>query len=68
VSEVRIPRAGDPFTSAPTEEQDRPHACYEGSVYLGRITLDEGGEEVEVTEVVPCRRCEGAKDALRGAS
>ncbi len=33
-------------------------ACYRGVVYIGHMVADpEGGEEVEVTEVVPCRRC-----------
>jgi hypothetical protein len=50
-----------------TEEQDdtvethyacleRPHACYEGVVYVGHL-VEEAGEEVEVVEAVPCRRC-----------
>jgi hypothetical protein len=38
---------------------ERPCACYEGIVYLGRITLEEDGEEEEVIEAVPCRRCQG---------
>ena len=52
-----------------TEEQDdtiearyacleRPHACYQGLVYIGHLVEDPGtGEEVEVFEAVPCRRC-----------
>jgi hypothetical protein len=37
---------------------ERPHACYEGVVYIGRLVEDPGtGEEVEVFEAVPCRRC-----------
>jgi hypothetical protein len=35
---------------------ERPHACYEGVVYIGRL-VEEDGEEVEVVEAVPCRRC-----------
>ena len=35
---------------------ERPHACYEGVVYIGRL-VEEDGEEVEVFEAVPCRRC-----------
>jgi hypothetical protein len=66
-----------PESSAPahpsTEEQDdtveahyacleRPHACCEGVVYIGRLVEDPGtGEEVEVIEAVPCRRCAGAE-------
>jgi hypothetical protein len=37
---------------------ERPHACYEGVVYIGHVVEDPGtGEEVEVIEAVPCRRC-----------
>jgi hypothetical protein len=39
-------------------ERLRPHACYEGVVYIGHLVEDPGtGEEVEVFEAVPCRRC-----------
>jgi hypothetical protein len=49
--------AQDQSTAHPsTEEQDHPHACYEGVVYIGRL-VEEDGEEVEVIEAVPCRRC-----------
>jgi hypothetical protein len=37
---------------------ERPCACYEGAVYIGHLVEDPGtGEEVEVIEAVPCRRC-----------
>ena len=37
---------------------ERPHACYEGVVYIGHLVEDPGsGDEVEVIEAVPCRRC-----------
>jgi len=37
---------------------ERPHACIDGVVYIGHLVEDPGsGEEVEVIEVVPCRRC-----------
>jgi hypothetical protein len=37
---------------------EAPHACYEGVVYIGHLVEDPGtGEEVEVFEAVPCRRC-----------
>jgi hypothetical protein len=37
---------------------ERPHACIEGVVYIGHVVEDPGtGEEVEVFEAVPCRRC-----------
>jgi hypothetical protein len=32
-------------------------ACYEGLVYIGHLVEDETGEEVEIVETVPCRRC-----------
>ena len=38
-------------------ERLRPHACYEGLVYIGHMIADEDGEEVEVVEAVPCQRC-----------
>ena len=41
-----------------TEDQDHPHACLEGVVYIGPL-VEEDGEEVEVIEAVPCRRCAG---------
>ena len=37
---------------------ERPHACYEGVVFIGHLVEDPGtGEEAEVLEAVPCRRC-----------
>jgi hypothetical protein len=58
----RISSAGDPFHAAgsrnPEPEEDRPHGCYEGWVYLGFET-EEDGEIVEITERIPCRRCRG---------
>jgi hypothetical protein len=35
---------------------ERPHACVDGTVYIGHLVLG-GGEEVEIIEPVPCRRC-----------
>jgi hypothetical protein len=44
----------------PAEDQDHPHACLNGYVYLGYTALDEEtGEEVERVEALPCRRCAG---------
>jgi len=41
-----------------TEDQDHPHACLNGYVYLAYTTFDEEiGEEVERVEALPCRRC-----------
>jgi hypothetical protein len=36
---------------------ERLHACYEGVVYIGHLVVGDDGEEVEVIEAVPCRRC-----------
>jgi hypothetical protein len=36
---------------------ERPHACYEGVVYIGHGVVGDDGEEVEVFEAVPCCRC-----------
>ena len=41
---------------------ERPHACMGGYVYIGHLVEGEDGEEVEVVEAVPCRRC--AAEAL----
>ena len=47
-----------PHAHPSTEEQDHPHACVDGWVYLGYTATDEEtGEEVEMVEVLPCRRC-----------
>ena len=51
------PPAGDPFHAAPNE-QDHPHACLNGYVYLGHVVLDpETGEETEEFALYLCRRC-----------
>lgn len=54
-----ISPAGDPFTSeAVDQDQDHPHSCMGGYVYLGYTYLsEETGEEVEAYERIPCRRC-----------
>jgi hypothetical protein len=42
------------------ERLKAPHVCLEGVVYIGHLVEDPGtGEEVEVIEAVPCRRCLG---------
>jgi hypothetical protein len=49
--------AGDPFAYA-GDKGGSCFACYVGWVYLGELVEDpETGEEVEVFEAVPCRRC-----------
>jgi hypothetical protein len=57
VDEPTISPVGDPFHAAP-EDQNHPHACLNGYVYLGYTAHDEEtGEEVERVEALPCRRC-----------
>ena len=41
-------------------ERLRPCACLNGVVYIGHL-VEEDGEEVEILEPVPCRRCADAK-------
>jgi hypothetical protein len=41
-------------------ERLRHCACMSGVVYIGYL-VDADGEEVEVVEAVPCRRCAGAR-------
>ena len=38
-------------------DDEAPHGCYEGFVYIGHIAEDESGEPVEVLGRVRCRRC-----------
>jgi predicted nucleic acid-binding Zn finger protein len=45
--------AGDPFVAA-----GRPCACTDGFVYIGHLVEDpETGEEAEIIQRVPCKRC-----------
>jgi hypothetical protein len=39
------------------DDDERPHGCYDGWVYLGFET-EQDGELVEITDRVPCRRCQ----------
>jgi hypothetical protein len=59
VDEITISPAGDPFYAAARDDQDEhPHGCIDGAVYIGHMVEDpETGEEVEVVEAVSCRRC-----------
>ena len=43
------------------ERLEPPHGCYDGVVYLGHMVEGEDGEEVEVFEAVPCRRCSDSR-------
>jgi hypothetical protein len=57
VDEHTISPAGDSF-HAVSHDQDHPHACLNGYIYLGYTAFDEEtGEEVERVEALPCRRC-----------
>ncbi len=38
-------------------ERGIPCGCYGGYHYIGHLVKGEDGEEVEVFETVPCRRC-----------
>jgi hypothetical protein len=42
---------------AALERLEPPHGCLAGVVYIGHLIVGEDGEEVEVYEAVPCRRC-----------
>ena len=41
-------------------ERGIPCACIAGVVYIGHMVEGDDGEEVEVIEAVPCRRCKSA--------
>jgi hypothetical protein len=62
-------KSSAPYAHPSTEEHDdtveahysalerlRPHACMNGTVFIGHL-VEQDGEEVEVFEAVPCRRC-----------
>ena len=34
-----------------------PHACIDGTVYIGHLVAGDDGEEVEIIEPLLCRRC-----------
>ncbi len=51
----RVSIAGDPFAAAGLS---KCAACYDGFVYIGHLVEDpETGEEAEIIESVPCKRC-----------
>jgi hypothetical protein len=54
-------KSSAPPAHPPTEDHDheRPHACYDGWIYLGRVVESEHDLDGEVIEYdrVPCRRC-----------
>ena len=60
MDEHTISPAGDHFTAAPHDQDERPHACNGGWVTLGQIVVDpETGEEVEEFALYLCQRCAG---------
>jgi hypothetical protein len=40
---------------------ERACGCYGGYHYIGHLVEGEDGEEVEVIEAVPCRRCSDSR-------
>lgn len=64
-------RAGDGFAHAGRFEPELPleepqtelaHGCLDGFVYIGHMVEDpEAGEETELFEAYPCRRCGGGE-------
>jgi hypothetical protein len=50
-----LTRCGVLFRPGPDE--DRPCACIGGWVFVGHLVEVEAGEEVEIVESVPCKRC-----------
>ena len=47
-------KSSAPHAHPSTDES--PHACLEGVVYIGHL-VEEDGEQLEVVDSVPCRRC-----------
>ena len=47
--------------STEDQDQDHPHACCDGWVYIGHMVESEHDLDGEVVEYVrvPCRRCAG---------
>lgn len=48
------------YPAHPSTPEEPPHACFEGVVYIGHL-VEQDGEEVEIVEGVPCRRCKSGK-------
>ena len=42
-------------------ERGIPCSCFGGYHYIGHMVIGEDGEEVEVFEAVPCRRCSDSR-------
>jgi hypothetical protein len=56
VDESSAPHA-HPSTEDHDRQDERPHACIDGWVFVGHMVEGEDGEEVEVLEAVVCRYC-----------
>ena len=61
---MAIEKSSAPYAHPSTEEQDdtveahyacleRPHACMNGTVFIGHLVVGEDSEEVEASEAVP---------------
>jgi hypothetical protein len=44
-------------TAPSTHPATECFACYAGFVFIGHLVENEDGEEVEIVEAAPCRRC-----------
>jgi hypothetical protein len=59
--------SGESTGKAQVIDEDSPHACWSGVVYLGQMEWDpESGDEAEIHHPVLCRRC--FPDGLVGVS
>jgi hypothetical protein len=56
VDESSAPHA-HPSTEDHDRQDERPHACIDGWVFVGHMVEGEDGGEVEVLEAVVCRYC-----------
>jgi hypothetical protein len=48
---------GDPFVAPGANRPEHPCSCLDGFHFFGHLVEGESGEEVEVFELVPCRKC-----------
>ena len=59
---ARNPIIREPYPEVPTD-QETPHGCIDGWMYLGFEGEDENGEHVEEMERVPCRCCNAVSES-----